>query len=372
MQQPGVHRGIAGHDAVCRRMSSAPSRSVTTPPASRTSSAPAATSHGARCSSQKPSNRPAGHVRQVEGRGAGAADAAGRRARSRRTGAGTRRIRLTLLEREAGADQGVLRRPRCADTESGRPSSQAPPPRTRVEASRRAARRTTTPASSTPSTAAAIETAQAGIAVQEVGGAVERIDDPDEPVAHQLGASSSPTTASRRASARSSTSAMSVSACRSTSVTKSCWPLTVQAAGAGRAAAPAQVGGGALGGRCRGDSVSLSDDKILATLLPGLVSFAAMPRIFSGIQPSGELHIGNWLGAVRNWVELQQRYECIFCVVDLHAITGAATNRRSSRSAPGRWRSGCWRPASIPNADHALRAVARAGAHRAAVAAERR
>jgi tryptophanyl-tRNA synthetase len=48
-----------------------------------------------------------------------------------------------------------------------------------------------------------------------------------------------------------------------------------------------------------------------------------MPRIFSGIQPTGELHIGNWLGAVRNWVELQDRYDCIFCIVDLHAITGA-------------------------------------------------
>jgi tryptophanyl-tRNA synthetase len=47
-----------------------------------------------------------------------------------------------------------------------------------------------------------------------------------------------------------------------------------------------------------------------------------MARIFSGIQPSGELHIGNWLGAVQNWVNLQQSYDCIFCVVDLHAITG--------------------------------------------------
>ena len=47
-----------------------------------------------------------------------------------------------------------------------------------------------------------------------------------------------------------------------------------------------------------------------------------MPRIFSGIQPSGELHIGNWLGAVQNWVRLQQSYDCLFCVVDLHAITG--------------------------------------------------
>jgi tryptophanyl-tRNA synthetase len=46
-----------------------------------------------------------------------------------------------------------------------------------------------------------------------------------------------------------------------------------------------------------------------------------MPRIFSGIQPSGELHIGNYLGAVQNWVRLQLSYECFFCIVDLHAIT---------------------------------------------------
>jgi tryptophanyl-tRNA synthetase len=48
-----------------------------------------------------------------------------------------------------------------------------------------------------------------------------------------------------------------------------------------------------------------------------------MARIFSGIQPSGELHIGNWLGAVSNWVRLQHLHDCIFCIVDLHAITGA-------------------------------------------------
>jgi tryptophanyl-tRNA synthetase len=46
-----------------------------------------------------------------------------------------------------------------------------------------------------------------------------------------------------------------------------------------------------------------------------------MNRIFSGIQPTGNLHLGNYLGAIRNWVRLQDRYECIFCVVDLHAIT---------------------------------------------------
>lgn len=43
--------------------------------------------------------------------------------------------------------------------------------------------------------------------------------------------------------------------------------------------------------------------------------------IFSGIQPSGTLTIGNYLGAIKNWVKLQEDYECYFCVVDLHAIT---------------------------------------------------
>ena len=44
-------------------------------------------------------------------------------------------------------------------------------------------------------------------------------------------------------------------------------------------------------------------------------------RIFSGIQPSGTLHLGNYAGAIRNWVNLQDEYECIFSVVDYHAIT---------------------------------------------------
>ncbi len=46
-----------------------------------------------------------------------------------------------------------------------------------------------------------------------------------------------------------------------------------------------------------------------------------MNRIFSGVQPTGDLHLGNYLGALRNWARLQDDYECIFCVVDLHAIT---------------------------------------------------
>lgn len=46
-----------------------------------------------------------------------------------------------------------------------------------------------------------------------------------------------------------------------------------------------------------------------------------MSRIFSGIQPSGELHIGNYLGAVKNWVRLQHQHPTIVCIVDYHAIT---------------------------------------------------
>ena len=46
-----------------------------------------------------------------------------------------------------------------------------------------------------------------------------------------------------------------------------------------------------------------------------------MSRIFSGIQPTGDLQLGNYLGALRNWVALQNDYECIYCIVDLHAIT---------------------------------------------------
>jgi tryptophanyl-tRNA synthetase len=44
-------------------------------------------------------------------------------------------------------------------------------------------------------------------------------------------------------------------------------------------------------------------------------------RIFSGVQPTHTLHLGNYLGAVRNWVRMQKEFECIFCVVDMHAIT---------------------------------------------------
>jgi len=44
-------------------------------------------------------------------------------------------------------------------------------------------------------------------------------------------------------------------------------------------------------------------------------------KIFSGIRPTGEIHIGNYLGAIKQWIELQEKNECLFCIVDLHAIT---------------------------------------------------
>ena len=46
-----------------------------------------------------------------------------------------------------------------------------------------------------------------------------------------------------------------------------------------------------------------------------------MDRIFSGIQPSGEIHIGNYIGAIRNWVKLTNQYDCVYGVVDYHAMT---------------------------------------------------
>ncbi len=59
-----------------------------------------------------------------------------------------------------------------------------------------------------------------------------------------------------------------------------------------------------------------------------------MGRIFSGMQPTSQLHLGNYLGALRNWVALQDIHECIFCAVDLHAITvpqDPAALRRNTR-----------------------------------------
>ena len=45
------------------------------------------------------------------------------------------------------------------------------------------------------------------------------------------------------------------------------------------------------------------------------------PRVFSGVQPTGSLHLGNYLGAIRNFVDIQEDYDAVYCIVDLHAIT---------------------------------------------------
>ncbi|HHK73607.1 MAG TPA: tryptophan--tRNA ligase, partial [Rhizobiales bacterium] len=45
------------------------------------------------------------------------------------------------------------------------------------------------------------------------------------------------------------------------------------------------------------------------------------PRVFSGVQPTGNLHLGNYLGAITKFVALQESHDCIYCIVDLHAIT---------------------------------------------------
>ncbi len=53
--------------------------------------------------------------------------------------------------------------------------------------------------------------------------------------------------------------------------------------------------------------------------------------VFSGVQPTGNLHLGNYLGAIKNWVNLQKKKNCIFCIVDLHAIT-VAENRKNLKN----------------------------------------
>ncbi len=55
-------------------------------------------------------------------------------------------------------------------------------------------------------------------------------------------------------------------------------------------------------------------------------------RVFSGIQPSGVIHIGNYLGAIKSWIKLTTQYECIYCVVDYHALTVGPDPKELSRN----------------------------------------
>ncbi len=60
---------------------------------------------------------------------------------------------------------------------------------------------------------------------------------------------------------------------------------------------------------------------------------AFKPRVFSGMQPTGNLHLGNYLGALVRWVEMQKTHECIYCIVDLHAITAQWIDPKELRQA---------------------------------------
>ena len=57
-------------------------------------------------------------------------------------------------------------------------------------------------------------------------------------------------------------------------------------------------------------------------------------RILSGMRPTGKLHLGNYLGALKNWVDLQDSYECIYCAVDVHALTTITSPEETSQIRP--------------------------------------
>ena len=84
-------------------------------------------------------------------------------------------------------------------------------------------------------------------------------------------------------------------------------------------------------------------------------------RIFSGIQPTSGIHLGNYLGAIRHWVRLQSAYECIYCLVDQHALTTLHAPERDARQHP-RGGGGADRGRRRPAPLDPVRAEQRAGA----------
>ena len=82
-----------------------------------------------------------------------------------------------------------------------------------------------------------------------------------------------------------------------------------------------------------------------------------MKRVFSGIQPTGNLHLGNYLGAIRNWVRMQDESECVFSVVDLHAIT-VAQDPATPNAAYCSRKAGCACMPNWPGCGCARRALA--------------
>ena len=86
-----------------------------------------------------------------------------------------------------------------------------------------------------------------------------------------------------------------------------------------------------------------------------------MNRILSGMQPTGNLHLGNYLGALKNWVKLQDTHECYYCVVDLHAIT-VPQDPQKLRQRRARNRGGLYRRRHRHEEKHAVRAKRGSGA----------
>ena len=86
-------------------------------------------------------------------------------------------------------------------------------------------------------------------------------------------------------------------------------------------------------------------------------------RVFSGIQPTGKLHLGNYLGAISLWVALQAEYETIFCIADLHALTTPESVRAANLQAEVRETAAALLACGIDPARAILFVQSRVGAH---------
>ena len=85
-------------------------------------------------------------------------------------------------------------------------------------------------------------------------------------------------------------------------------------------------------------------ERELETTSPGRVE--GVRRVFSGIQPSGDVQLGNYIGAIKGWVDRQEEKENYFCIVDLHALTTSRRSPTSCVTRRARWRRCCLPPDS--------------------------
>ena len=83
-------------------------------------------------------------------------------------------------------------------------------------------------------------------------------------------------------------------------------------------------------------------------------------RVFSGARPTGRQHIGNYLGAIQNYVKLQSEYDCIYCIVDIHALTSLEDTSQLPQMT--RELALDWLAAGIdPEEEHHVRSITRSG-----------